>query len=81
MDLEALDPSGRWTALQMTVIDNDAAAVRLLIRHGARLDVRDPQGAGLLELAERFQAKLPDQDYRETLALLRGGAATGTTRR
>ena len=70
LDLDARDASGRWTALQMVLIDNNPAAARTLIRLGARFDLRDGEGRDLRTIVAQLQERLPDQDYGAVIALL-----------
>lgn len=62
--------SSPYTPLQSAVMGNDLRTVRLLIEHGARRDLRDPQGRTLAELARDMQAKFPEQDYSSLLRYL-----------
>jgi hypothetical protein len=48
-----------WTALHGMVVDGNADRVSLLLRHGARVDIRGQSGLTPLDLARQMQQKYP----------------------
>ena len=60
-----------WTALHLAAISDPPAAVTLLLKYGARTDVRDEDGRTPLDLARRSQSRYPnDPHIAETIRLL-----------
>lgn len=71
VDINAVDENANnWTALYGTIADGDAEHIRLLLRHGARLDVRDTNGISPLEFAHRQQQKYPNDPQRTEIVKL-----------
>lgn len=65
VDINAVDEGARnWTALYVMIADSDIARIRILLRHGARLDVRDTGGMTPLDFARRLQEKYPNEPNR-----------------
>lgn len=61
-----------WTALNSMVIDGDVARVKLLIKYGARSNVRDTADKSPLDYARAWQEKYPNDPNRaEVLRLLK----------
>ncbi len=65
VDINAVDELARnWTALYSVVADGDTARIHMLLRHGARVDVRDTGGMTPLDFARRLQEKYPNEPNR-----------------
>ncbi|MEW5756759.1 MAG: ankyrin repeat domain-containing protein [Pseudomonadota bacterium] len=78
VDINAVDEGARnWTALYVMIADNDIARIQILLRHGARLDVRDTGGMTPLDFARRLQEKYPNEPQRaEVVRILEEAAKT-----
>ncbi|MEW5754923.1 MAG: ankyrin repeat domain-containing protein [Pseudomonadota bacterium] len=62
VDINAVDEDVRnWTALHGLALEGDAARVKILLRHGARADMRDTEGLTPLDLARIAQEKYPNE--------------------
>jgi hypothetical protein len=73
VDVNAVDEQSKagWTALHMTVSSGNVAGVKLLLRHGARPDIKNRIGVTPLDYARQWQQKFPaDQNHAEVVRLL-----------
>ena len=72
LDINARDVQTRgWTALHVVAMGEPPAKTAILIRHGARTDLRDSDGRTPLDLARLEQQKHPtNPDIAETIRLL-----------
>lgn len=73
VDINAVDERvpQRWTALQSMVMDGRYPdRITMLLRHGARPDVRDADGMTALDLARQMQQKHPSDSRRVTIVRL-----------
>lgn len=70
LDLEALDWSHRWTAIQSSAIDGDLNAVKLLLAKGALPKTLDAKGRPVVELLNRVAASNPAGEYPEIIRVL-----------
>jgi hypothetical protein len=60
-----------WTALHLVSMGDPPANVALLLKHGARIDIRDEDGMTPLDLARHMQQKYPNNpNLPETIRLL-----------
>lgn len=67
-------PTPGWTALHIAAGSGDVEAVRLLLAHGAQVDVRDRNGRTPLELARAIQENEPGRNLGGVIEFLeRGG--------
>lgn len=65
VDINAGNESVRnWSALYSTIGSSDIARTKMLLRHGARADVRDVEGMTPLDSARRLQQKYPNETDR-----------------
>jgi hypothetical protein len=65
VDINAGDASMRnWTALYSTVGSSDLERTKILLRHGAKADVRDIEGITPLDSARRLQQMYPNETNR-----------------
>ncbi|XVJ68766.1 MAG: ankyrin repeat domain-containing protein [Rhizobacter sp.] len=61
VDINATDIRTRnWTALHSAAIGSHLHEAQLLLKYGARTDLRDTQGLTALDIALRIQEKYPD---------------------
>lgn len=61
VDINAGDPRTKsWTALHVVALRHSAERVALLLRYGARTDVRDQDGNTPLDVARRALKRFPD---------------------
>ena len=68
-----------WTALHAVSMGDPPAAVALLLKYGARTDVRDEDGRTPLDLARRSQSRYPDNPHiAETIRLLEAAERKST---
>ena len=72
VDINAGHRQGKnWTALHLAAMSDPPAKVALLLKYGARTDVRDEDGRTPLDLARRSQSRYPNDPYTaETIRLL-----------
>lgn len=70
LNLESLDRSGQWTALQSAAIEGDLRAVKLLLAVGAQVKKNDAKGRPLLDLLNRIALNEPDKEYVEIIKTL-----------
>jgi ankyrin repeat protein len=60
VDINAGDPRAKnWTALHTVASEGNVARARLLLKHGARTDVRDQDGRTPLDIARSMLQKHP----------------------
>ncbi len=66
VDVNAGDQNsiGGWTALHIMVSDGDVERVRMLLRHGARPDIRHKESVTPLDYARQMQQKYPNEPNR-----------------
>lgn len=83
VDINAVDVGTRnWTALHGAALEGEVAQVKLLLRHGARADMRDTEGLTPLDLARIGQAKHPNEPNRaEVVRILEEAEKTPAERR
>lgn len=72
VDINARDQETKgWTALHGTSMGDPAEKVAILLRHGARIDLRDSDGRTPLDLARLARQKYPTNPHiAETIRLL-----------
>ncbi|MCW7538826.1 hypothetical protein OOT46_13340 [Aquabacterium sp. A7-Y] len=72
VDVNAADQRvpAKWTALHVMASEPNPLAVRLLLEHGARPDVKDAQGRTPADLARARQAKSQNAAYAEVIDML-----------
>jgi hypothetical protein len=70
VNLDHADVRTGQTALHAAVVDNDPQAVKLLLKHGARTNIRDVRQHTPLELAQQLQQVQPAQDRSRIIQLL-----------
>ena len=64
VDINAGHRQGKnWTALHLAAMSDPPAKVALLLKYGARTDVRDEDGRTPLDLARRSQSRYPNNPY------------------
>jgi ankyrin repeat protein len=82
VDINAGDEYSRggWTALDQMVSSGDLDRVKLLLQHGAQVDVKNKAGVSALDLARRWQQRYPDQSNRAEIVkvLEAAGKPSGT---
>lgn len=73
VDIDARDPQAKgWTALHGVSIAGEANRVAMLLRHGAKVDLRDEDERTPLDLAQMVQQKRgSDSNIDETVRLLK----------
>jgi Ankyrin repeats (3 copies) len=82
VDINAPDRRAHdWTALHGFASSGDIAATKLILKHGARTDVRDKDGKSPLDVARRAREKFPnDPKYEEMVRLLETAQRTAEAR-
>lgn len=69
------DGSSAWTALHGMVLEGNIERVRMLLKHGARVDIQSKTGLTALDFSRQLEKKYPDdQKRREIVALLEDAA-------
>ena len=69
------DGSSAWTALHGMILEGNIERVRMLLKHGARVDIQSKTGLTALDFSHQLEKKYPDeQKRREIVALLEGAA-------
>ena len=76
VDIDSVDLRSplKWTALHSVVFEGNAQAVRLLLEHGARIDVKDSKGRTALDLARETLQKTPSPEAGQIVSMLEGRA-------
>jgi ankyrin repeat protein len=69
LDINAVSVLSGATALHLAVNDGNALAVKILLDHGARIDIRDKLGRTPLDLAEE-RKKQGTGDYASIISML-----------
>jgi hypothetical protein len=70
VDINAVDEETGNTALHTLVSSREEVGIRLLLKHGARTDIRDRNGLTATEKTRRLQAKHPEVNYGPIAQLL-----------
>ena len=69
------DGSSAWTALHGMILEGNIERVRMLLKHGARVDIQSKTGLTALDFSRQLEKKYPDdQKRREIVALLEDAA-------
>jgi ankyrin repeat protein len=71
VDINAVHQALGNTALHTLVSSRDIQDIQLMLRYGARTDIRDRAGRTPLEYATELQKKNPDEGYESVVSALR----------
>lgn len=63
LDLESLDHTGQWTAMQMVAIEGNLQGVRLLLAGGAKVRSASSDGKPLRDLLDTLAKAEPSSNY------------------
>lgn len=70
LDLEALDTTGQWTAVQIVAMEGNLEAVQMLLAGGAQAKKINVEGRLLRDLLDQLATKNPDMSYPEIVRVL-----------
>jgi hypothetical protein len=74
VDINSINPSSGSTSLHLIAsLDGNAALVRLLLKHGARTDIRDKWGHTPLDSARFMDKKFPGNPGRKEIIIILEG--------